>query len=451
MKKKLFSFLFVLLSFSLLISESRKSEDVFKKWIKIQRVFDRSDFNQIKDGLKESDFIALKSRYASILNFLQTYSSFFSLASEKQIENGLLKLSILDDDLIKQKFEKIYRILYEDPQRFVDFLKEKYLDNDNLSSLDNFFKSSFGVSDSDFIDECRDLFFLLFSTDNFVDIEKRFFTVGNNFFDYCFRIKTWPNFRPMLLDEKQHLIAKFLYSIIWRSLAGNGWKHWSSECLKKIKDRVCDGCEVVYIAGGSDIFQLTNTFIQSDELKNVIYKIKIIDPLLPTQPKYYSEGWDWLIKGQDDDGIGDEIIFNLDNKKVIMKRKSFKLLGNKFKARVASGDIIDIDQSETIWETYDSTNNRKIGEFKIERRFAGQSDFTNDKKKAIVISFNELYFIATPEAKGGWGTNPYKFPDYMYFYVKQLHKPVSVKVVRNLRSACEQMEFNYIALGTCIN
>jgi hypothetical protein len=532
----LISLLFSFLT-NVLTAERKKAEDVFEKWTKIQQVFENTNISELKSNLKDENFISLKSHYISALNFLQTFASFFELLPAEQLEKGFFKLSAPDDKLLKQRFENLYDMLQGDVSKFVDYLKMSYLTTKSPGV------NEAKVNKGTFIEESKSLMMSLFFSKDLVEVEKHLFNIGNKFFEYCFNIKTWPNFKSMLLDETQHVVAKFLYSVMWWNLAGNGWKHWSAQTLKNLKQKANDGCEIIYIAGGSDIYQL---------IKHGIYNIKIIDPLLPSQPKYYSEGRDWLItrstpaeglrsqlrhvgatasataagfdgqagRTEEEYGIGDEIEFDFDSiqkklaenslvpsanrpvqnssksvtskveggqsglKKIIMRRESFKPSGQKFQARIATGQMIDIERSETVWGIYDPSIRqsskiltdgkntpsvhpdpstcsgcadvskglgKRLGSFKIERRFVNQNDFTNDKKKAMLISFNELYFIATPSAKGGWGINPYKFSDNMYINVKQLHKPVSSKVVRNMRSALEQMEFNYIALGTCVD
>jgi hypothetical protein len=192
--------------------------------------------------------------------------------------------------------------------------------------------------------------------------------------------------------------------------------------------------------------------------------------MLPSQPKYYSQGWSFLIHPEPDAGvkhiddyvcdfdttwdtqagIGDVITFDSQGKKVIMKRENFTFLGDTLKIMLSNGKMVEVEKSKTIWGLYDAAGDR-LGTFTLERRFIEQSDFEMYNNRTFLISFNELYFISTTKMKGGWGINPYRFKDDFKIYVKQLHNPIDVIVVKNMRRSFENMEFNYIALGTCVN
>ena len=497
-KRFIFSFAICFLLINCLQAERKNATEVFRKWFDIQQVFDVVDLTAHSNSLDKENLLYLKDQENITLDFLTTIGLYFNFFSNQQISNVWDTKSNLSEEKIVSNFKNLYKLFNSDIQGLVEYLKKQNFGTEKSTDVKG------AVS---YVEEYKNLAQVLFFNKDPLVTENLLFTVGNKLFDYCFNTKTWPNFKSMLLDETQHEIAKFLYSVMWWNLAGSGWKNWSAQSLKYLKQRADDGCEVIYIAGGSDIYQL---------IKHGIYNIKIIDPLLPSQPKYYSEGWDWLIKGgavredpstssqlrhvgatasataagfdgqagrtaggtfetSEEYGIGDEIEFDFSDsspvrpdpstrlgcadvskgksefKKIIMKRESFKPSGQKFQARIVTGQMIDIQRSETVWGIYDLKLGKRLGSFKIERRFANQNDFTNDKKKAMLISFNELYFIAAPPSKGGWGINPYKFFDNMFINVKQLHKPVSSKIVRNMRSAFEQMEFNYIALGTCVD
>ncbi|MBD3231119.1 hypothetical protein GF322_00495 [Candidatus Dependentiae bacterium] len=458
--KKFIKYFFVILITSVFLcnGEQKKAEDVFGRWLKIQLCFKNINLQDIKKHWENDNLVYLKTKLATALNFAQTFDRLFEVSDVDQFRNIVSAVQIPQDDLLKKQFFKLYDLLQKDDlQEFVSYLKTI------LDVKD-------GVGSDFFIDECKDLMLMLFMTRSFLTTETFLFSVANKLFDYCFREKRWPTFRKMLKNENDHPVVRFIYSVMWWYLAGNGWKYWSQECLDALKDKANKGYEIIYIAGGSDIYQL---------IKNEIYNIRIIDPILPSQPKYYSEGWNWLICGQDENGIGDEIAFDFDElkeiedkqlkflnagddvvdkttkslpgRKVVLKRESFKLLGEKFKARIATGELIELDKSITVWGIYNKSTNEKLGTFTIERRFVKQDDLVPQKNKAHLISFNELYFICAPTTRGGWGINPYKFKDVMYFHVKQLHKHVTSNVMKNMRKTLEDMEFNYIALGTCIN
>ncbi|MGB1246712.1 MAG: hypothetical protein ACPG39_03880, partial [Flavobacteriaceae bacterium] len=72
---------------------------------------------------------------------------------------------------------------------------------------------------------------------------------------------------------------------------------------------------------------------------------------LPSQPKYYTNDWSWIMRGEGSDGgLGDQIIFDLDdNKKIIMQRAIFQEFKEKFKARLANGQVATLPKSKTVW------------------------------------------------------------------------------------------------------
>ncbi|MCK4650864.1 hypothetical protein KAT08_01690 [Candidatus Babeliales bacterium] len=448
----IFAIVFILMSCKSLFPVTKRADEVFEKWTKIQNVFKEINIEKFGNNLDNTVFIFLKSRYASVLNFLQTLSVVFDLLPKEYIENGFLKTSIPSDDLLEKRFKYLCNLFQNDIPGFINYLRK----NNFLNKRTN----SFSVSGN--LDEYRDILSLIFFCKNIFDMEQVLFSVANKFFEYCFYKKTWPMFEKLQLNEDEHSITKFLYSIMWFHLAGNGWKNWSARALKNLKKEAKNGKEIVYIAGGSDIYQL---------IKNGVYNIRIIDPLLPSQPKYYAQGWNFLIhpsslagvsyfnldgsllesdKVDEKDGIGDIIEFNVDSKKIVMKRESFKFIGDTLRSKLSIGKIAQIEKSETVWGIYD-WNGKKLGKFTIERRFVGQDDFEYKDDRVILISFNELYFISTTINKGGWGINPYRFDKKLKIFVKQLHNPIKSCVSQNMRKAFEQLEFNYIALGTCID
>jgi len=202
------------------------------------------------------------------------------------------------------------------------------------------------------------------------------------------------------------------------------------------------GKEVVYIAGGTDVYQL---------IKHGIYNIRVIDPLLPSQPKYYSNNWEWFVKGKGPRfGVGDKFVINLEHKYISMERVDYERTGESISIKLSTNKNIRIEQSVTTWNLYDEKKN-KLGQVVFERRLTDQEDFVTDEKKELLISFNELYFVAAPVDNDGWGIIPGEFDDSMQIYVKQLRKPVNKEIVCNLREEVKQTNFAFIELGSCVD
>ncbi|MFA6991187.1 MAG: hypothetical protein WC192_04025, partial [Candidatus Babeliales bacterium] len=235
-------------------------------------------------------------------------------------------------------------------------------------------------------------------------------------------------------------IVRMIYSIMWNYLAGHGWKDWSKSTLSVLKDLTKNGGAVVYIAGGTDIYQL---------LKYGIYNITVIDPVLPSQPNYYSDIWDWLVVSKtENNGIGDVVNYNFGDRKIVMKRTSFNKTGS-FQAELSFGKIIDIIQSRTQWTVYDDLGN-ELGNVIFERRFCRQDDFVKKDNSHLLISFNELYYIASNNLNDSWGIDISKIGDNFKMFVKQLQSPIDKNVLCNMQKA-DNSDFSFIKLGSNTN
>ncbi len=434
-------------------SELKQADSVFKRWTEIQRCMNDITQEGMKNNFGELNIIALKSRYSCVLNYLETFACLCDLIQSQYLKNGFFELQAPQEEEIKTKFEYLYSILENNIPEFIQYLKF----HNFAGELKDY--TNIKISDSTLIEEAKEMINILFYNQDYFKTEEFLFGIANRFYEYCFDKETFKEFETMLKNESDHPIVKFLYSVIWWNLAGSGWKHWHKDCINNLKQKSDSGNEIIYIAGGSDIYQL---------IKAGIYNIRLIDPILPSQPKYYSQDWDWLVVGgernadprkdieSENCGICDEIFFDLD-KKIIMKRVSFDETTQNFQAQLATGQTITIPKSITTWNFYQADkegkiiNQKPLGTFTIERRFTEQNDFELQQNKTLLISFNELYFITSPANKGGWGINPFKFDDKLQIYVKQLRAPVSCPVTRNMRKAANQMEFSYIALGTCVD
>ena len=180
------------------------------------------------------------------------------------------------------------------------------------------------------------------------------------------------------------------------------------------------GKEIVYIAGGSDILAL---------LKKGIYSIRVIDPFLATQTRFYSEGWDFLIKGL----IGDEIRFGHDCNQIIMRRSIHQELG-RFQAKLSNGTLQELAHTHTIWNIVDK-NEQTLGSVIFERRLTTQSDFAPHANRTLIMSYDEATYVAMPDSLNGWGIDVTQFDDSFTLFVKQLRTPIGKAELCNLRIA----------------
>ena len=101
------------------------------------------------------------------------------------------------------------------------------------------------------------------------DVKSRvfLFNIANRFFEFCYNNKTTEQFRKLFAEEKYHPIIRLLHSIIWKQLSSDGWAHWHFECLKNLRTSYNKNKEVVYIAGGNDIYQLLNFGIYNIKIR----------------------------------------------------------------------------------------------------------------------------------------------------------------------------------------
>ena len=219
---------------------------------------------------------------------------------------------------------------------------------------------------------------------------------------------------------------KFLNKNTWYYLAASEWKSWHENTLVRLKKAADAGKTVVYIAGGSDIYQL---------LKAGIYNIVNIDPLYPSQEKYYSEGWDFLARGEGEDGGIGNLVKIETHRKLVMRRESYRQNGFVVQDKEILGKKISIPESTTTWSISDRYG-KKLGSYTLLRRFVTQEDFVTSPGKVFTISFNELYFIMRTGPRS-WGINPRKFSENLEFHVKQLRKPLTYPVLMNIREVQE--------------
>lgn len=441
MKKIVYILGMVLAVGSAVFAENKSAEIVFKKWTEWQHIYNADcNIEDMASFALSDGFIPLfKQKYESNLSLLRHASSFLSVVTDSQINEFGHQITAPISPVFSRNLGTVYALLQNDVSGFVDFLKHS-----NFSTPAVVRSESDGTS-HDVIEKDNALMDLLFVQPNEEQKEECLFATANRFFEYCFSEKTFPEFQKILLNKELYPIARLLYAVTWFRLAGSGWKNWSAESLRMLKEKSDQGNQIVYIAGGSDIFQM---------LKAGVYNIKNIDPQLPSQPKYYADGWSWLIRGDGvNNGLGDNLVLvNNEGKKIIMQRVGYEEKGTTFNVRIATGQVITLPHSTSTWAIFDEEG-KQLGSYVLERRFVTQDDFRTAQNKTLLMSFNELFYISLPDFLDGWGIEPAKFTDDVSIIVKQLRRPVSKKMICNMRIAdlLNTTDFKFISLGTCIN
>lgn len=424
--------------------EVRKDTEVFGKWMATSEL---EAMQQVYPDVRISSDPPYAGKHYQRL-VVEKYNK---NAAHMADDNGLLKtIFSCDFSTMKAKefkldrktrdtLSKIYAMMDGDIPGLLAFMEQQGLDSYSLNEKEK----TPSVKDIR-VKYTTILEMLLASNEHFRE-RKRAIAVANRLVEFCFGTDTWPAFEKILKVDKTHPLGRFAYSVIWYYLSGTGWKHWHMDTVTQLKKEFIQGSRVIYIAGGNDIYQL---------IKAGIYEIEVIDPLLPSQPRFYAEGWDFLCKK---DGIGDEIILNFDREPKLLSapqhlimRRTLREDGESFTALLNTGKKEQIQGSKTTWEIFDRDTDRRLGRLVINRRFCRQDDFRSGGGRALVMSFNELFFVATPNIEKSWGINPEKFSPEFRMFVKQLRKPATRGMILNIRKG-EQSPLKFLSLGSEVN
>ncbi len=399
---------------------TKTSSDVFGRWLNIQEIRVDHNLNNLKgkvDAIFVEDFMDKMPRdIIPQINFLFPRTPVYNQLSKEEIDKAVKHL------------EKMRSYLESDISLFVDYLIFHKFTSFEISMLEQW-----DVNNDNLNEIYRKYRNFLETLLHDIDYSNKYSvlnSVANRFFEYCFYPTTFNHFTGILKSKENFPVARFLYEVIWYYLARGEWYAWHGNTLSNLKREHDQGKEVVYIAGGNDIFQL---------ISSGIYNIRNIDPIYPTQTRYYSEGWDFLAKGNGENkGLGDTIVFDdpfNKEKDLIMRRVKYKETGLIAAAVEIEDTVVSIPESVTVW-SIETKDGKKLGKYTLERRFVEQRDFRPDPEKALLISFNELYFIMTASDEN-WGINPRMFNRNIQFHVKQLRSPINHRVLMNIRTIQE--------------
>lgn len=391
-----------------------KATNVFRKWIDCQEVYQDCNFEKKAQSLNDNFLLAFKENYENNFAELKTFNLFLSGLSNNHINENGYQLKPPLDETMKNRLELLYLLVDRDFESFIECLRL------------NGFTSQEGNNQEaqnttlDVIEKYKAFARLLFTDTNKISEDESLFAFGNRLFEECFGTQTAPIYQSILANQIDYPIARFLNSIIWHHLVGEGWKHWHENCLLDLKKEADAGKEIVYIAGGSDILAL---------LKKGIYSIRVIDPFLPTQIRFYSEGWDFLIKGL----LGDEIRFGSDCNQITMRRTTHQEIG-RFQTKLSNGTLQELPHTCTTWNIVDK-HEQKLGSVTLERRLTTQNDFVPHANQVLMMSYDEATYVAMPDSLNGWGIDVTQFDDSFKLFVKQLRTPIGKAELCNLRIA----------------
>lgn len=416
-----------LVGYKLAYAETKTDDVVFEKWVAWQKVFKDHSLPQMHKRLDRTFWGNFVKRYQKYQTRIDCYTPLMNSLCLGNVDSAIFLLSA------KKTFKNFYSWIDKDIPQFLTYMQKNQFSTQAIDEQEQ------EIHIDDTIKKHTTLLKLFLNQPDKIKEQEYLFAFSNRMFEACFGDAAYnKKFYAMVNNNADHPLARFCYSTMWFYLVGEGWKHWHDACLKAVKRDADKGKEIVYIAGGNDIYQL---------LKYGIYNIRVIDPMLPSQPDYYAQGWDWLLQGQENHGIGDRLMLNFDDKPLVMKRESYQE-SDSFDAALSTGVTVKLPKSITTWGVYDTTEQKRVGEIIFDRRFCQQSDFNNDKKRSLLVSYNEMYFIAMPDSLHGWGIDMDALPRHLHWHVKQLRKPVTKEVLERLRKIEEDSNFSYIMLGS---
>ncbi|MBW7857639.1 MAG: hypothetical protein H3C43_04945 [Leptonema sp. (in: Bacteria)] len=391
----------------------KTDDEVFHKWKSWQYLYSDQSIDSPKfivNSIKKFNELLPKS--------FQNRVEFLSL-SEPATKS--------EEDQFRKSISQVLTELDSNTARFVDRLKNSNFTSNEINDLEQ------KTSATELGSQYRELLVAIFNVAG-IDDDQTMFALSNRLFEYSFGKDHGAEFGKMLSQPKDFPIARLFFATLWYRLSGDGWRVWHTKTLSSLANESKAGKEVIYIAGGTDVYHL---------IKSGVRRIRVIDPIFPSQTKYYSEGWQFLVDCQSNDTI------KFQEPKIILRRDGCKNQGNFQTDKLSDGQAHTIPKTIVEWTMIDESNNQKIGHLIYERRFATQADFSTTKNQVLLISFNELAY-ATDVTSAGWGFDPDQWPNDIKIYVKQLRKPIGKIECVNLKQS-SVADFRFIRLGTSIN
>lgn len=410
---------------AVLHAEPRQADEVFRKWKTWQFIYtdERIDRPSFEDPLKTLQ-AELPKEFRSRASFVGLTPEDFDLSASSARPEEQKKYKEVNRRLQKGLAE-ISGELDHDMSAFAQRLDRSDFSSKEINETEK------GAPTKEISAAYRHVFEAVMHAQE-QDHEHKMFALGNRLFEFAFGEKTGAAFLKLLDRPEKHPLARLFYATIWYRLSGNGWRIWHRSTLDALKRETDFGKEVVYIAGGTDFYHL---------IKAGVRRIRIIDPILPSQTKYYSEGWEFLVSCS----AGDELRFP--EEKLTLHRKGCKELGTFQTGELSDGTKKTIPLTIVEWKIIDEQG-RAVGYVTYERRFAKQDDFKSNQDRVLLISFNELAYV-TDGTSSGWGMDPEKWAGDVKIYVKQLRHPLSRTECVNLKRA-SLAPFSFIRLGTSV-
>lgn len=399
-------------------ANTKTEDEIFHKWKSWQYLYSDQSIGNPKF---ENDSV---EKFQEMLPKLFLNRVEFLSLSEKDLSTLSNRKSA--ETKFKKSVTQVLSELDSNVAKFVFHLKNSKFTSKEINSIEE--KTPATQLGSDY----RKLLVAVFNVAG-KDDDQTMFALANRLFEYCFGKEHGAEFIKTLSEPENFPVARLFFATLWYRLSGDGWRVWHTQTLADLANESKAGKEVVYIAGGTDLYYL---------IKSGVRRIRIIDPIYPSQTKYYSEGWQYLV----DCRANDTITFQEPH--IILRRNGCENQGSLQTDTLSDGQAYKIQKILVKWVMIDSKN-QEIGHVIYERRFATQTDFSVRQNQVLLISFNELAY-ATDATIAGWGFDPDKWPNNIKIYVKQLRQPIGKTECANLK-ASSQAAFSFIRLGTSID
>lgn len=407
---------------------------IFSKWHAWQQKYYDKNLATLAQSLDSAFPQLFKKNYQENLTKLKPLTPFLSLISNNQISPDGFNFRTPMDKEFQENMSFFYAAAESDISNLVLCLVKNNFCYPGIDQAEQ--TQHFDIT----IDKYKALGALLFGNEDSLVQKENLFAFANRLFEYCYTDATTNHYQTLMTSADLYPVARFINATMWYQLVGEGWKHWHANTIDALKRSTLQGKTVKYIAGGTDIYQL---------LREGIYNISVIDPFLPSQERFYSEGWEFLIESDDAvSGIGDEIRFGPDCNSIKMKR-SFVITGDSFTMKTSDNSVVSFKKSITTWDVFDRSN-KKIGAITFHRRPVEQNDLIQDPASTLLVSYDELIYIALPEILHGWGIDPSLFSDNFTIYTKQLRNPVTKSTMLNIRTVglINFADLRFINLGS---
>jgi hypothetical protein len=402
---------------------------IFEKWMTIKQTIDDVDFSLYASQLPSHTSQTFQYCYLKQYNLLHNHQAFLST-----LTNNVIYPSGYDfNETSKQSILEQLQHVYEQLEYNLPELLEKIVTlNDQLTIIA---QQETSIPHNQLINTNKALAELLVSCTNRTHQNKLLIALANRLFEACFSTDNFHKYQKTMVNQALFPIARFINTTLWYNLVGEGWKHWHKQTLDYLKVKHDKGKTIWYIAGGNDIYQL---------LKNGIYNMTVIDPFLPSQEAFYAANYEFLLNGT----LGDTIACHFENNPVTLKRTECRQ-ENIFYAPQPENKLLKLKEVYTVWHVHDATDTI-VGSITLERRFARQQDFQAAPDKCIVMSYDEMVYLASPDHLNGWGINLDDLPEDFELVIKQLRKPIGLEQVYNMRIATQlnASDLQFISYGS---